>query len=373
MVEKSVLKFSKTQIEVRVKKMTSNVGRGGEKGARKGDKSAGDNGCATSFTGVPLKAEAAPAEKAFSDGKYSGELRAGKRDGNGTHVYSWGGTYTGQWKNDKKHGRGKICDKWGGNYEGDWVNDRKEGRGVNLWSNGRRYEGQWKNDEMHGEGRWRWPDGRTYQGKFTADCPTEGLLLEGDEVHKVSYSGSTDIADPELKPVSKEKDTSPEGSAFKKAATAWESRLNAQNNIGAVRQSTVEAREMMASVKQQDDAAQQEKGRADKDSEEKGKLSALAEKEAADAVQAAVDMEKKAKEAREKADKLAKLASERTAAAKKSAADAAAATKKADEKATAKKELVSKLVQLEKELKEMEKILAAADPAEPNICDVSLD
>jgi hypothetical protein len=81
-------------------------------------------------------------------------------------------------------------------YEGDWVNDRKEGRGVNLWSNGRRYEGQWKNDEMHGEGRWRWPDGRTFQGKFTADCPTKGLLLEGDEVHKVSYSGSTDIADP---------------------------------------------------------------------------------------------------------------------------------------------------------------------------------
>jgi hypothetical protein len=30
-------------------------------------------------------------------------------------------------------------------------------------------------------------------------------------------------------------------------------------------------------------------------------------------------------------------------------------------------------VQLEKELKEMEKILAAADPAESNICDVSLD
>jgi hypothetical protein len=173
--------------------MTSNAG---QKGAMNGDKTAKDKGPAKTFTGVSLKSGAAPAEKSFSDGKYAGELRAGKRDGEGTHVYSWGGIYTGQWKNDKKHGRGKICDKWGGNYEGDWVNDRKEGRGVNLWSNGRRYEGQWKNDEMHGEGRWRWPDGRTFQGKFTADCPTKGLLLEGDEVHKVSYSGSTDIADP---------------------------------------------------------------------------------------------------------------------------------------------------------------------------------
>jgi hypothetical protein len=48
--------------------------------------------------------------------------------------------------------------------------------------------------------------------------------------------------------------------------------------------------------------------RADEDSAEKGKLSALAEKEAADAVQSADDLEKKAKEACEQADKLAKLA-----------------------------------------------------------------
>ena len=54
------------------------------------------------------------AEKSFSDVMYAGELRAGKRDGEGTHVHSWGGTYTEKWKNDKKHGRGKICDKWGG-------------------------------------------------------------------------------------------------------------------------------------------------------------------------------------------------------------------------------------------------------------------
>ena len=64
--------------------------------------------------------------------------------------------------------------------------------------------------------------------------------------------------------------------------------------------------EMM--VKKEDKAAQQqEKDRADKDSEEKSKLSALAEKEAADAVQTADDLEKKAKEAREQADKLAKF------------------------------------------------------------------
>lgn len=97
--------------EFSVCRMTSNAG---QKGAMNGDKTAKDKGPAKTFTGVSLKSGAAPAEKSFSDGKYAGELRAGKRDGEGTHVYSWGGIYTGQWKNDKKHGRGKICDKWGG-------------------------------------------------------------------------------------------------------------------------------------------------------------------------------------------------------------------------------------------------------------------
>ena len=307
------------------------------------------------------------------DGKYEGELKGGKREGQGTHVYAWGGIFTGDWKNDKKHGKGKISDKWGGDYDGEWVDDKKEGRGINLWSNGRRYDGQWKNDEMQGEGRWRWPDGRTFQGKFATDCPTDGLLLEGDDVYRVKYPGKTDIADPELKPSSQEKDASDEGRVFKRAATAWESRLKAQNNIVAVRASTAAARDEMAKLKREDDVAQQDKGQADKDAEEKVKLSSLAEQESAQATATAQDLEQKAAEARAHADKLAKLASERAVAAKKSCDAAAAATKKYEDKHKAKGTHVAKVVALEKELKEMQAILTEADPATPNICDVSLD
>ena len=239
--------------------------------------------------------------------------------------------------------------------------------------NDRRYYGQWKNDEMPGEGRWRWPDGRTFQGKFAADCPIDGLLLEGEEVYKVKYSGKTDIADPELKSSSQEKDASDEGKAFKRAATAWESRLKAQNNIESVRTSTAAARAEMVTLKKEDEAAQQDKGRADKDAEEKVKLSSLAEKEAADATKTASDLEKQAKEARESADKLAKLAAERAAAADKSTAAAEAANTKYEEKHKAKGVHVATVVALEKELREMEAILKEADPATPNICDVSLD
>ena len=222
-------------------------------------------------------------------------------------------------------------------------------------------------------GRWRWPDGRTSQGKFVTDCPTEGLLLSDNDVFKVTYSGKTDIADPELRPASEARDDSAEGKAFKEAATAWESRLRAQNNIAEVRMNTTAAREAMTKLKADDGAAQGEKQRADKDAEETKKLSSIAEKEAADAAKTAEDLEKQAAAAREKADQLAKLASERASVSQKSATDAEAAQKKAKHTSDAMSAHVKKLVALEKELAEMEKILATADSSSANICDVSLD
>lgn len=100
--------------------------------------------------------------KAFSDGKYTGEVNAdGKRDGHGTTVYTWGvratplpngdghavadglaavsqGSYVGEYKNNKKEGHG-VMKSPGSTYEGQWKNDKMEGKGTNTWKNGRRW------------------------------------------------------------------------------------------------------------------------------------------------------------------------------------------------------------------------------------------
>ena len=99
----------------------------------------------------------------------------------------------------------------------------------------------------------------------------------------------------------------------------------------------------------------------------------LAEKDAADALTTAMDLESKAKEARDKAEKLKKSAAEKTHAAKKAAAESEKANKKADDRSRAKAECVRRLVSLEKELKSMEAILSEADTSSPAIVDVSLD
>ena len=108
--------------------------------AEKAGRKMGKKGAKPAASGDDAAASAGSAQKlkAFHDGKYNGEVKQGKREGKGSHVYTWGGTYDGEWKNDKRHGKGKLSDKWGGDYDGEWVNDKKEGRGVNLWSNGRR-------------------------------------------------------------------------------------------------------------------------------------------------------------------------------------------------------------------------------------------
>ena len=154
---------------------------------------------------------------------------------------------------------------------------------------------------------------------------------------------------------------------------AWEARLNAVNNIDSVRRNTAEAREQMAKIKAEAEAAAQEQSRAAKDAEENSKLSTLAEKDAADALTTAMDLESKDKEARDKAEKLKKSAAEKTHAAKKAAAESEKANKKADDRSRAKAECVRRLVSLEKELKSMEAILSEADTSSPAIVDVSLD
>ena len=52
-------------------------------------------------------------------GKYEGELKDGKRHGQGTYTYSDGGKYEGEFKNGERHGQGILTSPNGKKYFGE--------------------------------------------------------------------------------------------------------------------------------------------------------------------------------------------------------------------------------------------------------------
>jgi hypothetical protein len=167
----------------------------------------------------------------FPDGKYTGEVLNGKREGFGKLEQSWGGTYEGHFKNNKKDGQGSMVVP-GSRYEGQWKEDKRSGFGSKVWTNGRRYEGEWVNDEIEGQGRWRWGDGRFFIGKFKSDCPLQGSLVESDgNVYRVTFDGKTDIADSSLRPSTKVIADPTDAQSVVANVAAWERRLTAASKL----------------------------------------------------------------------------------------------------------------------------------------------
>ena len=82
---------------------------------------------------------------------YTGDLKDGKRDGNGKYIYQNGDTYEGMWALDKKEGEGTFTynnDRY--TYVGSFTNDLFNGWGTLYIIGGEKYEGEWKNGTMHG-------------------------------------------------------------------------------------------------------------------------------------------------------------------------------------------------------------------------------
>lgn len=52
----------------------------------------------------------------------------------------------------------------GEKYIGNIKNGKKEGVGVHIWPDGKKYEGEFANDLFHGKGVFTWPDGVVYNG-----------------------------------------------------------------------------------------------------------------------------------------------------------------------------------------------------------------
>jgi hypothetical protein len=106
---------------------------------------------------------------------WSGEVNTAKEaDGPGTLTWSdphagWVSTFVGEMKNGKRSGQGKWFHKSGAKYEGEWRDNLKDGYGRYFFPNGDYYEGNFRADKMAGTGRYGSTDGLIYEGGFDED------------------------------------------------------------------------------------------------------------------------------------------------------------------------------------------------------------
>jgi hypothetical protein len=128
-------------------------------------------------------------EKTFYGGKYAGEWKDGKPNGQGTVTWpdgqkyvggfkdgimngqgtvTWpnGTKYVGEFKNGKWNGQGAITSPGGSKYVGEWKDNNVDGQGTFTWSNGSEYVGEWKDNERNGQGTLTWSDGSEYVGEW---------------------------------------------------------------------------------------------------------------------------------------------------------------------------------------------------------------
>ena len=60
------------------------------------------------------------------------------------------GVYVGDLKDGKRHGQGKLTFSDGRKYEGEYRDDKRHGQGTEIYSDGSSYEGEWKDGKRHG-------------------------------------------------------------------------------------------------------------------------------------------------------------------------------------------------------------------------------
>ena len=72
-------------------------------------------------------------EKYDNGNYYIGELKNGKRDGKGTHLWTNGNIYTGDWKEEKRTGNGQMTYANGNVYQGEWLKSQRSGIVRRAW------------------------------------------------------------------------------------------------------------------------------------------------------------------------------------------------------------------------------------------------
>ncbi|HUF62068.1 MAG TPA: hypothetical protein VMN36_08330 [Verrucomicrobiales bacterium] len=91
--------------------------------------------------------------------RYSGTMKAGKREGKGVWLHRSGSKYDGEWKDNVKHGDGEYWLGSGEYYKGEFQNDRMHGQGLWIGLDGFIYDGGFLAGKKHGHARLTMPGG----------------------------------------------------------------------------------------------------------------------------------------------------------------------------------------------------------------------
>ena len=127
-------------------------------------------------------------------GTYYGELKDGKRSGQGIIVYANKSIYKGNFANDLANGHGVYSYGDGLKYDGYWRDDNREGSGTQKYKNGT-YVGNFKNNLRSGHGTYTDLDGDVWEGEWLEDKLTgEGIYtdINGDKYAGHFYQGLRD-------------------------------------------------------------------------------------------------------------------------------------------------------------------------------------
>ena len=85
----------------------------------------------------------------FNQGKYVGEFKDDKRNGQGTFTYASGEKYVGEFKDDKRNGQGTYTYADGEKYVGEFKDDKRNGQGIFYLANGSiSQSGVWSDDKL---------------------------------------------------------------------------------------------------------------------------------------------------------------------------------------------------------------------------------
>ena len=128
---------------------------------------------------------------------WDGGCENGLATGFGTLQWFLKGKLNGRYKGERKDGRanGQGINVWvnGDRFEGEWRNDNPHGKGTYTWANGSGYQGEWRDGRKHGRAVYIWPNGDRFEGVYFNDKPMAGIYIKADGTRYLADATSGSI------------------------------------------------------------------------------------------------------------------------------------------------------------------------------------
>ncbi len=96
--------------------------------------------------------------------------------------------YTGDVKNGKPDGQGTETFPDGSKYIGEWIGGKPTGQGTQTYYDGDKYVGLFKDGKYHGQGTYTFSDGGKFVGEWKDDNRWNGIRYDknGNIIYKVA-------------------------------------------------------------------------------------------------------------------------------------------------------------------------------------------